>query len=293
MPVIGNNPSGMDIVLIDETFDINQTRNYNISIQASLNGYSFSVLDPLRNKYILLKHIPFPGEMSIELLEEKVYAIQKNDEFLTRQYYSVYFSWQSPRYTLIPGPLFNKDNLRTYFEFNHILEELDEIHYNGYKNIDAYSLFVIPSELSNIVYRSYGNARFFNQTTPLIEHALISHGGKGTRKTALASIYGNNIDILVIQEEKPVLCNSFPWKDEKDIVYFILYVYDQLKLDGTETPLYLIGEISRKASVYEMLKSYISRVGFDKPNSNFNYSYTFNDIDQHRFINLFNLRLCV
>jgi hypothetical protein len=38
----------MDIVFIDETFDINQTKNYHISIQAGLNGYSFSVLDPVQ-----------------------------------------------------------------------------------------------------------------------------------------------------------------------------------------------------------------------------------------------------
>ncbi len=62
----------MDIVFIDETFDINQTKNYNISIQAGLNGYSFSVIDPVRNKYILLKHIAFKGEMTTRLLEEKI-----------------------------------------------------------------------------------------------------------------------------------------------------------------------------------------------------------------------------
>lgn len=293
MPAIGNKPSGMDLVLIDETFDINQTKNYHISIQAGLNGYSFSVLDPLRNKYILLKHIPFTGEMTNELLEEKVNEIQGNDEFLTRKYYSAFFSWQSPRYTLIPGPLFNKKNLRTYFEFNHVLEELDEIHYNGYKGIDAYSLFAIPSELSNIVFRSFGNARFFHQTTPLIEHGLISHGGKSSLKTVLVNIYGNNTDIVVIQGENLILCNTFPWKEEKDIVYFVLYVYEQLKLDGTETPLYFAGEISRRSPVYEMLKSYISKVGFEKPNDQFTYSYTFNDIDHHWFINLFNLKMCV
>ncbi len=283
----------MDLVLIDETFDLNQTNNYHISIQAGLNGYSFSVLDPLRNKYILLKHIPFTGEMTVSLLEDRVNEIQGNDEFLNRKYKSVYFSWQSPRYTLIPGPLFNKDNLRTYFEFNHVLEDLDEIHYNGFKGIDAYNLFAIPSELSNIIFRSFGNARFFHQATPLIEHGLISHGGKSARKTVLVSLDGKNTDIVVIQGENLVLCNTFPWKDEKDIVYFTLYVYEQLKLDGTETPLFLAGEISRNSPVYEMLKTYITRVGFEKPNSHFTYSYTFNDIDQHRFINLFNLKLCV
>jgi hypothetical protein len=294
MPVIGNNkPSGMDIVLIDETFDLNQTKNYHISIQAGLNGYSFSILDPQRNKYILLKHIPFLQEISLSELEEKVSDIQGNDEFLTREYKSVYFSYQSPRYTLIPGPLFNKDNLRTFFEFNHVLEDLDEIHYNGFKNIDAYNLFVIPAELSRLAYRSFVDVRFFHQSTPLIEHGLMSHGGKSSRKTVVVNIYGNNVDIVVIQGDNLLLCNTFPWKDEKDLVYFILYVYEQLKLDGTETPLYLSGEISKSSPLNELLKSYIRKIGFEKRNDHFIYSYTFNEMDYHRFINLFNLKLCV
>ena len=283
----------MDHVFIDETFDLNQTINYHISIQAGLNGYSFSVLDPLRNKYILLKHISFTEELTPHLLEEKVEDIQKNDEFLGHEYKSVYFSWQSPKNTLIPGPLFNKNNLRTYFEFNHILDDLDEIHYNGFKNIDAYNVFAIPTEISNLVYRSFGNVRFFHQTTSLIEHGLMMHGEKSRNKIAIANIYGNNTDILVIQGENLLLSNSFPWKDKKDIVYFILYVYEQLKLDGMETPLFMAGEIPKKSPVYEMLKSYIGKVGFEKLNDRFSYSYTFNEIDQHLFINLFNLKLCV
>ena len=103
----------MDIVFIDETFDLNQTKNYHISIQAGLNGYSFSILDPVRSKYILLRHFAFRGTMTTSLLEDKIVDIQNTDEFLTKEYKSVLFSYQSPKYTLIPGPLFNKDNLKT------------------------------------------------------------------------------------------------------------------------------------------------------------------------------------
>jgi hypothetical protein len=283
----------MDIVLIDETFDLNQTKNYHISIQAGLNGYSFTILDPQRNKYILLKHISFLQEMNLSGLEETIADIQGNDEFLTREYKSVYFSFQSPRYTLIPGPLFNKDNLRTYFEFNHVIDDLDEIHYNGFRNIDAYNLFVIPAELSKLACKSFVDVRFFHQATPLIENGLMSHSGKSPRKTVVVNTYGKNIDIVVIQGDNLLLCNSFPWQDEKDMVYYVLYVYEQLKLDGMEAPLYLTGEISRSSPVYELLKSYIRKIAFEKRNDHFIYSYTFNEMDHHRFINLFNLKLCV
>ncbi len=283
----------MDIVLIDETLDINQTKNYHISIQAGLNGYSFLILDPLRNKYILLKHIQFPDGMTPVMLEDKIAGIHKNDEFLAREYKSVYFSWQSPKYTLIPGPLFKRDCLRSYFEFNQVLDDLDEINYNALQGIDAYNIFVIPSELSNIIYRSCKNVTFFHHVTPFIEHCLINHGGKDHMATVVANTYGNNIDVAVISGEELLLCNTFPWKEDSDLIYFILYVYDQLKLDTAGVPLFLAGEISRKSTVYDLLKSYIGKIRLEKQSEHFTYSYTFNETDHHRFLNLFNLKLCV
>jgi len=48
-----------NISLIDETLDKNLTANYNLSIQVSLDGFSFCIKDLIRNKYIVLKHIDF------------------------------------------------------------------------------------------------------------------------------------------------------------------------------------------------------------------------------------------
>ncbi len=283
----------MDIVFIDETFDLNQTKNYHISIQAGLSGYSFSILDPLRNKYILLKHYAFKGELTPLQLEEKVSGIQGEDEFLTHEYKSVLFSYQGPKYTLIPGPLFSKDKLKSYFEFNHHLDDLDEIHYNRFKSTDAFNVFAVPAELSGIIFRSFGNVRYYHTITPVAENGLIKHGGKNGQTEVLVNITGKFVDIVVVKGEKLLLCNTFPWKNDDDLVYFILYVYEQLKLDNHETPLIISGEVKKDSAVYAMLGSYIRKTGFEKRNDHFIYSYTFNDIDAHWFVNLFNLRLCV
>ena len=283
----------MDIALIDETFDLNQTGNYHISIQVALNGYSFSVIDPVRNKYILLKHYAFTGGLTPSLLEEKVLAIQGNDEFLSREYKSVSFSFMSPKYTLIPAPLFNKDKLKNYFEFNHLLDDLDEIHYNRLETIDAYNLFAIPAELSNIVYRAFGNVKYFHNITPLAEQAVIHHARKGAGEVVISCIYGNFADILVLREGNLLLCNTFNWKNEDDLAYFILYVYDQMKIRGEEAPLVISGELRKDSAGYELLRPYVRNISFEKRSDRFVYSYTFDEVDHHWFVNLFNLRLCV
>jgi hypothetical protein len=283
----------MDSVFIDETFDLNQTGNYHISIQAGLDGYSFSVLDPVRNKYILLKHFMFKDITDVNTLEDKVGEIHNNDEFLSREYKTVHFSYLSPKYTIIPGPLFNRENLRDYFEFNQHLDDLDEIHFNKLSTIDACNLFVIPTRLAGLVKQTLGNVRYFHQVTPFIENGLMQHGSKTGRSCVLVNLYGEYADVIVVQGEKLLLSNTFPWKNDQDLVYFILYVYEQLKLGGEDVPLVISGSLRKKSSAYELLKVYIKKVGFESRNDSFQYSYTLNDIDLHWFTNLFNLKLCV
>jgi len=41
-----------NVAFVDETLDINLTQLYHLSIQSDLNGLSFCILDPVRNKYI-------------------------------------------------------------------------------------------------------------------------------------------------------------------------------------------------------------------------------------------------
>ena len=50
----------MDVLeLIDETFDKDRTETYELSIQVSLNGFSFAVKDTIRNTFIVLISKPF------------------------------------------------------------------------------------------------------------------------------------------------------------------------------------------------------------------------------------------
>ena len=71
--------------LFDETLDINSTSNYEISIQVSLNGFSFCLLDIHRNKFVMLREYKLSGrdyELSKQI-EEIIYK----DDFLGKPYH--------------------------------------------------------------------------------------------------------------------------------------------------------------------------------------------------------------
>ena len=69
-----------DFAFIDETLDINLTQSYYMSIQLSLDGLSFCILDPVREKYIAFCNKSFSKELEFDdYLNQVESYILKND----------------------------------------------------------------------------------------------------------------------------------------------------------------------------------------------------------------------
>jgi len=48
-----------NIAIVDETFDINITASYHLSVELCKEGISYAVMDTVRKKYIALKTVIF------------------------------------------------------------------------------------------------------------------------------------------------------------------------------------------------------------------------------------------
>jgi len=279
-----------NFAFIDETLDINLTQSYFLSIQVNLDGLSFCILDPVREKYIAFSNINFQKDLAIDDFYNALEKYLQKDELLSQNYKHTKLIWLSSKNTLIPNSYFKKENLKKYFEFNQKLDDLDEIHFNELKYIDAYSIFTIPNQIANIFIKQFPKICFYNQQAPFIENNLLKYHSES--KKVFANINSNFIDLSIIEKGKLLLYNNFAYKTEADIIYFVLYVFDQFKLNTQETELILSGFIHKESKLYSKLSEFISHIKFDKPTEDFAFSYTFKKIPQQSFINLFNLHLC-
>ena len=68
--------------LFDETLDINSTENYELSVQVSPDGFSFCLLDTIRNKFVLIR--AFEPEENKYFNTDKINELLSKDDFLTK-----------------------------------------------------------------------------------------------------------------------------------------------------------------------------------------------------------------
>ena len=96
--------------LFDETLDINSTENYELSIQVSFDGLSFCLLDAIRNKYVLIR--VFEPEENKYYSSDNIKELFIKDDFLLKRYKSVRLIMPSPKFTLVPAPLYDPGKKR-------------------------------------------------------------------------------------------------------------------------------------------------------------------------------------
>jgi hypothetical protein len=279
-----------DIDLIDRSLDLENTQIYHLSIQAELNGLSFCILDIKESKYIGLRNYVFGNIFSIEEYVNRLEEVFKEDGLLNIKYRSVSFIYLTQKSTLIPRSYFNKTDLKTYFKFNQSINELDEINYNYLSEINAYNVFAIPNYIANEAIKWLGRMKLFHQATPFIK-SIFEKDGDREGDSVYVNINNKFIDIAVASKEQLYLYNTFQYQNETDLLYFVLYIYKQLNMDTQRNRLLISGEHSDNIRYYNALKKYIKSIVYLGP-FDYMFSAVLDQVDKHKFLNLFNLASC-
>ena len=103
--------------LFDETLDINSVEHYELSAQMSRDELSYSLLDTIRNKFILLRS--WTPDANKKFTAGQVEDILNKDDFLSKRYRNTRIVMPSLKSTLVPAPLYDPGRKDEYFSFNH------------------------------------------------------------------------------------------------------------------------------------------------------------------------------
>jgi hypothetical protein len=281
-----------DISVVDETYDTTITSSYFLSIQASLDGFSFCTLDPVRNKYVQFRHFKLQNLTSEELPEIAEQIFEDND-LLNLPYKKVFILVPSPVSTLVPAGLFHAEEAPEWLSFTHQIPSANDIAYTKMKMADACTIFAIPERLKELFKRQFPEPLFFHQYVPMTETKLAISRPGTSKSQIILNIQNHFFDVVVLEKNNLRLCNTFEINGEDDLIYFTLFVFEQLQIPPTTADVQLLGNHPRMGEIKQKLGKYIKHVKQPGLPSGFQYSYLFRDVPGHQFHNLFSLAGCV
>lgn len=274
--------------LFDETLDINSSENYMLSLEASSGSLSFCILDTLRNKYIMIRHYE-PGE-GRNFTNEELTGIITSDDYLRKKYRRINIITPSPKFTLVPAPLYDAGKKEEYYNFNHLRDENTVVLVNKLPVPDAFVIFSLPEQLTGLLNQAFPDAQLFIHLKPLLRH--ITFWDKNlTGKYIHVHLEKDFFTLVVFDQNILKLCNSFIFKSSKDILYHVMNVFRQMEIQREET-IHFSGDIEKYNDLIPDFSEYVRGVKYAGPYGNFTFSYVFNEATLHRFLNLFSIVNC-
>jgi len=247
----------MGYSFVSDNFDINSISNSILSIQVSLDGFSFLVSPfnkPHNPEYINVTKIERGN--SGHLLK----ALYSFTDLDLKEFYAIRIIVHERTFALVPEPIFDLRDMKAYLQLNHLQNIKSKAISNRISLAGAISVFSMNLALYELLRKKYRDADFCHTSLPFCNMAL-ERSGDG----CFIQIYGNSMELAVVKDRKLQLYNIFDIHDENDMVYFVLNAYKSCGLDTLVNPLLISGMTSENAYFKELAGKYIKEISFYKP----------------------------
>lgn len=171
--------------------------------------------------------------------------------------------------TLVPIEQFEEDIADTLF--NHVFpseEEKRKILYNVLPDLKTVCLFAVNKDLTTVITDRFDEVQYVQSMTPVWRH-LHQRSFTGHRNKLYGYFHGKTLDIFSFQQNRFKFCNAFEASHAHDALYFLLYVWKQLRLDVEHDELHIVGAIPEQEWLTEELKKYLQNVYVINPSADF------------------------
>lgn len=274
------------------------TSNYDLSIRILPDGFSYAIFDTLKEKFIAVEEFAFkttlalppnPGSKDYIDWLDRIFV---HTYLLKEKFNKVLLLVGGIKYTLMPAPVFNPSHARKYLDFNHPPEQEEVVSFDMIKSPESNLVYTIPGNLNSWIVNHFPNSRRFHVCSSLIRNFYMHFRGGSPVTRVLVNVQARHADIVVLKDSGFHYCNSFLYSIVTDLLYYLLFVYEQLKINTEESLLFLSGAISTDSELNRLLKTYIRYVELIPEIQDNKFSPAFDHASLHRYFDILNVSVC-
>ena len=273
--------------MVTTTNKINNISNLKLSIQVSLSGLSFCILNVETNTITYLKHFGFNKKLNPNQVLDKLQHYFNSEPELKETFSEVLVIHKNELSTIVPKALFSEDNLADYLKFNNKILSTDFITFDEITLNDSVNIYVPYININNYLYDVFGEFTYKHFSTILIEEVLKAE--KNAEKPKMyVNICNEYFEVVIVEKGKLKFYNTFEYYTKEDFIYYILFTAEQLGLNPESLELIFTGNIDSKDELYTITYKYVRFVFFSKRLDNYKYSETAQPQNNHSQFVIFN-----
>jgi hypothetical protein len=243
-------------ISIPDTLTIDNSEKYIMSIRLWSGGLSFSAYNPSEGQNFFFREVEFDRTIPyITSLKELFFA---NDCLVwTYKHTNILCVFQ--QFTLAPDCYITDKQKAQYLSFN-FSSAVKRCLSNHLDEEKAEVIFGLEEEVYEFCVRSLVNPVFTHHiTSQLIMLGKQCQGDKFNHMFVV--IHRTIVDIICFSETRLLFANSYDYEQLNDLLYYILYVWQQTGMNQLSDQLSLAGELALCTRTTQSLHTYIQHIG--------------------------------
>ncbi len=169
-------------------------------------------------------------------------------------------------FSLVPKPLFNKEELPNYLKFNAKIMANDLIAYDEIPNQEIINVYIPYTNINNYIFELFGAFEYKHSGTVLI-NTLLNQNRTTSAPVCYVQVSEREMEMMVISDKKLLFYNQFEYGNKEDFLYYLLFSLEQLQMDLEEVNLKLFGSIEEGDAIYDLCYQYIKNVSVFVPSN--------------------------
>jgi hypothetical protein len=259
----------MNALTTDPAFDIKRTEEYKLSIQVSLDGFSFSVVHVHENR--LLAFGQFPITVSSESFLGRRFTEWLNEvDMLQKKYSEVQLYYFSEKFTLVPSPFYEFKKQQKVIETAFGKLNNNSVRDNYLPEEEANLIFTIPDSLKEAFEKTFPGYIILHPLS-ILDKKLHQNFLNDNNERLLALTFQNNFfSLLLFANKKLQVINNYYFKHSNDVIYYVLSVLRSRRINTSKTTLLLSGKINPASEITPVLSEYFAQTEFLKLSVQYN-----------------------
>lgn len=248
-------------VIVDNNISSDKTKDYRLSIQSNLNGFSFCIYDTSANKCKYLRKSDFSvyTDGKEEYLK-KCSRMADSIPLLKYDYKDVTVINDTEKYTLVPLTLFKEQDILKNLSELFTIEEDEEVSFKLLEELDLAIIYAANSTFLNIVKHIQKDFESIPAVYLILKKMLTR---KEHNKLYLSFTKGR-ADIALFSGSQLFQCNTFPAGEFTTALYFAFLALKQASINSENTTVFIHGdifvpEIQLLSKYFPMIKYFRSR----------------------------------
>lgn len=236
-----------------------------MSIQISLNGLSFCILNTHTNTVLEIKQNTFDKKVKPDELLDALKHLFNSEKWTKESFTTIQVIHINELATLVPKPFFDQESIAEYLKLNSKILKTDYITFDEIMINDSINVYVPYVNVNNYIHEHFGDFNFKHYSTVLIEEILTKEKNASNAKVYV-HVNTNHFEIIATKSGGLILYNTFEYASKEDFIYYILFTLEQLSFNPELIEIVMLGKIKPNDTLYNILYKYVRHISFGTRN---------------------------